>query len=97
METLRYTVRREKSGQWKGHDTLVLLDAPATYGNRVCWDNVGGHGECAAAWYMQRTTKTPLEDAERVIAEYIRGYYGRENVAPIYCHKIPPVLWAAGA
>lgn len=99
MQTIRYTVRREKSGQHKGQDSLVLLDLPDLCGNLTVWDSVGGHAEGSAAWYMQRTEKTPLADAQALAEKYFRAYYSqaeRELYRMAYCHRIPAKAWTKG-
>lgn len=96
---VRYTVRREKSGPYKGQDSLILLDESASYGRVAVWDDVSGHAEGERGWYSQRTKKTPMSDAQALAEKYFRAYYSpaeREIYRMVYCHRIPEKAWTKG-
>ena len=65
MDKVKVIFRKVKSGDFNGDIIAFFPELPATFGNMVCYEHIGQHGEACIDYYYNDTVHAnPKEYAE---------------------------------
>ena len=74
MDKVKVIFRKVKSGDFKGDIIAFFPELPATFGNMVCYQHIGQHGEACIDYYYHNTVKATSEEYKELYRELQRIY-----------------------
>ena len=74
MDKVKVIFRKVKSGDFKGDIIAFFPELPATFGNMVCYEHIGQHGEACIDYYYNNTVKVTSEEYKELYRELQRIY-----------------------
>ena len=74
MDKVKVIFRKVKSGDFKGDIIAFFPELPATFGNMVCYEHIGQHGEACIDYYYNDTVKATSEQYAELYRELQKIY-----------------------